>query len=551
LRAGFTHLKNNIIAVAGALAPVSGGDNAAAEEYATPYVPPPQGYNRCGDAKEWCISALAINVPTLEELEFSGTSAAAPRVAATAAGVMRESGMTQGDAVQALIFKTAFKCAKVGSPNKKSAGNYETMELAAILVAECDGDEYSGYMPINADDAGQGLLNYQGAIEEAKNTLVRNRNDEEGSRLSEAAFHSSAIFGGGVARQLADIDLELVAASGNRYRHRPPPAGLTALDVAPRASERVFAFGAIRQSAPLSVGGKARLSAHSESHYRLEDNANNAAPSGFSYRRGAFSFSFDNQTLPGRFNAQTTLLPEAHFAPYWDFVRRGAELSYRKNQAGLSFAAAQGERADDYGDATAAIGVAAYRREFDNLSFTFSFGALQEDARRLLGAKTGGAFATSKAQTRFAGVRAEWRKNGDAVFAAAWRGVSKASPASGAIFLPSSSGGLSVNSESYAAGISSRDIFRKGDEATFAVFHPLRAFSGKARLHLPPNRGGDAQSQTLDLSAPAREYDISAAYRRRLGANGHIAVGALYRKNPAHRKTAPERLAALSLGWQW
>ena len=562
-------------------------DNALPEKHATH----PGDYGVCGIAKEWCITAVDEDIltPPILPVDFhlksslnSGvyldrtqqtegrapfraradpgnylSRSSAPRVAAVAAEVTAESGLLEAQAIQKILFKTAFKCRDDATGENRIA---ESVTQDNSLSFTC-GD---GASPLNSDLYGQGILNRDGAAADARSLFVADGSGQRAGQLSDAKFRASAAMGDGLSSQLAEVDLMLKAESGNIYYHRPLKEGLSSADDSHHSSARIDGFGRTRKSQKFSfVGGEWFV--HHQDAFTFADNPDSAA-SGFSFASshagsGAFSFSYDDHLLPSVFDSGESVLPEAKRLPFMNFVRRGWRAEWESPAQRFRVLAAMGGREDSIGDSSAAVGMiewdlpignsakkakkAKNKKHSGGFSVQVQAGAMTE-SDRLLGAFGQGAFSLSDGRTAFAGLRAEWEKDKTAIFGAFYRGITQAK--GGVLFADN----VRADSESWTLGIRRHNLFSRDDSLEFSLHQPLRVVGGEAKLLLPPDRNGESQNNSLSLSATGRELDAGISYRRSLSELSEIRLGLLLRRQPGHiSSAATDRLAIFSFKAKW
>ncbi len=565
-------------------------DNALPEKHATH----PGDYGVCGIAKEWCITAVDEDIltPPILPVDFhlksslnSGvyldrtqqtegrapfraradpgnylSRSSAPRVVAVAAEVTAESGLQEAQAIQKILFKTAFKCRDDATGENRIA---ESVTQDNSLSFICG----AGASPLNSDLYGQGILNRDGAAADARSLFVADGSGQQAGQLSDAKFRASAAMGDGLSSQLAEVDLMLKAESGNIYYHRPLKEGLSSADDSHHSSARIDGFGRTRKSRAFSfVGGEWFV--HHQDAFTFADNPDSAA-SGFSFASshagsGAFSFSYDDHLLPSVFDSGESVLPEAKRLPFMNFVRRGWRAEWESPAQRFRVLAAMGGREDSIGDSSAAVGMiewdlpignsakntknaknAKNKKHSGGFSVQVQAGAMTE-SDRLLGAFGQGAFSLSDGRTAFAGLRAEWEKDKTAIFGAFYRGITQAK--GGVLFADN----VRADSESWTLGIRRHNLFSRDDSLEFSLHQPLRVVGGEAKLLLPPDRNGEAQNNSLSLSATGRELDAGISYRRSLSELSEIRLGLLLRRQPGHiSSAATDRLAIFSFKAKW
>ena len=373
--------------------------------------------------------------------------------------------------------------------------------------------------------------------------------------------------GDGLSSQLAEVDLMLKAESGNIYYHRPLKERLSSADDSHHSSARIDGFGRTRKSQKFSfVGGEWFV--HHQDAFTFADNPDSAA-SGFSFASshagsGSFSFSYDDHLLPSVFDSGESVLPEAKRLPFMNFVRQGWRAEWESPAQRFRVLAAMGGRDDSIGDSSAAVGMiewdlpignsakntknaknAKNKKRSGGFSVQVQAGAMTE-SDRLLGAFGQGAFSLSDGRTAFAGLRAEWEKDKTAIFGAFYRGITQAK--GGVLFADN----VRADSESWTLGIRRHNLFSRDDSLEFSLHQPLRVVGGEAKLLLPPDRNGEAQNNSLSLSATGRELDAGISYRRSLSELSEIRLGLLLRRQPGHiSSAATDRLAIFSFKAKW
>ncbi len=276
---------------------------------------------------------LPARVP--QQNTADGSSFSAPRVAAVAAAVIQQSGLEEAQAVQQVLFKTAYKCRTV----EPGIGRLYYRNAVPTRLNQQDGFDFdcaAGQDKLDPDAFGHGLLNQPGAVADAASMRLTTADGRRVGRLRDARFGAASVFGDGLSSRLARLDLTLKADSGNRYHHRLPRRGLDNFDSAHSAETRAAGFARRRTSPSATLadddGGGARLAMHYAVPFAFA-NAPDSATSGFSFAAAgsAFAFSYDTRMLPSVFDAGASLLPESHHAPFMDFVQQGWRAQWQRS----------------------------------------------------------------------------------------------------------------------------------------------------------------------------------------------------------------------------
>lgn len=171
-------------------------------------------------------------------------------------------------------------------------------------------------------------------------------------------------------------------------------------------------------------------------------------------------------------------------------------------------------------------------------------GGLLTESGTLLGAKTGGAFATEKGtRTYFTGVSGRlaldaFGLRGVSLVGSADWGWTQPRAASDSLFRSVST----IATETYSLGLQGRALFDARDRFALTVTQPLRVRGGSASLDLPVGRtsGLDLRHERVrvGLAPSGREVSLEAAYGFRLDESTDLAGALMYRRQPGHRRSA-------------
>jgi len=190
---------------------------------------------------------------------------------------------------------------------------------------------------------------------------------------------------------------------------------------------------------------------------------------------------------------------------------------------------------------------------FSNVKLRLGLGFIQEEGG-FLGASAMGIFGEgldSRSQFADLSVIATVREGID-WFATYSRGRSSIAGETGGVL----SDWSSAHADSFATGISFRDLSMENDALSFIVGQPFRGNHAKATLTVPVGRTPDGtvvtEQQRIDLEPSSREIISEANYRWSFGQHGaqEIRTGGFLRINPGHNADAPPALG-LGIRYRW
>ncbi|MDA1059913.1 MAG: carbohydrate porin, partial [Proteobacteria bacterium] len=101
-----------------------------------------------------------------------------------------------------------------------------------------------------------------------------------------------------------------------------------------------------------------------------------------------------------------------------------------------------------------------------------------------------------------------------------------------------------VRASAFSAGLTRQGLFRKEDNAGFAIYQPLRVSAAQADLRLPvgtePVPGGAIhyQSERVDVTPTGREVDLQMAYSWKPTDVLNAATYGVVMMNPGHNNAA-------------
>ena len=174
-------------------------------------------------------------------------------------------------------------------------------------------------------------------------------------------------------------------------------------------------------------------------------------------------------------------------------------------------------------------------------------GGLVRESDGLLGSRTAGAFGRMAAGSAFVGVEGSARLGGWRLGGGAEVGTVHVSAQEGLIaeVSPLTTSAFALRAE--------RPLDEEGGAFTLSLSQPLRVEAGHATLSVPVGRTRDGrvrrESLTADLEPTGRQIEVAAKWRRPLGSQGEVRLGATWTRHPGHAAAADPEITLLA-GWR-
>ena len=455
--------------------------------------------NRCGVAADFCIAAPGGDVSLSESIRV-------PSASRDEKGEFRRSyTLNRGTSIAAPYVSGALAILMEAFPSLGAT------EVLARLLATAD---KSGIYA-TATIYGQGLVDLQAAVKQVGDTSLLTSANLQGMRwpVADSSLEAAAAFGDALIESLRGVS---VAAYDDL--DAPFAVALDRLLVEDDGSARPVAIDALNAPALPMWGERTHA-------------VGPASDGWFGLAAGGL--------LPGS-------LPRAAFAqPYLDLlperaVGAGVQMNQDRRRLRAATFLAPGE---DSGEPAAAAVAFEYAPTGTGLGgyqsgsgWLLHAGALAETAR-FLGGSSKGAFGSLRATSLFAGLA------GSAVLAGSW---SVHGRADAGVSRPKSGGGIvrrigPAVTSSWALGISSSDILRRGDSLGLVVSQPLRAESGSGMLEVSVGRTRYRQVLVRQiefaLQPSGRQIDGELFYVHPLGNAGRLRAGIGISRHPGHSRS--------------
>ena len=483
--------------------------------------------NRCGVARDWCISAPGVNINSTINGnaygELSGTSMAAPHVSGALAVLLEQHPELTTTQIVNLLLDTA-------------------TDLGATGID---------------DIYGHGLLNLNAAVQATGPfSIVTGLNMNSGSTLlSGSSVTVSQAFGDSFANKLAATKVGVLDGYTRNFK----------VSLGERVFSRLSTFDAtaslqrfgrdFTQRYQLDARNTVSFTTRSRSgveRVAAEDRVKNESAKTFD------SFSFTHKTGDGlavnvshrdvRANAlsfreddRTTLAAQVSANgvgnPYLDFVADGYANNVSVDmpwQGRFRATTAMGSPDTDSGQNNM-LAMAELGYGDSDTGLTFASGALVEKDR-VLGLRGEGAFALGSGTTTwFGGVTGQWQVAPKTQLVASFHaGMSDAQTTSNSLVQDIGR----VTTTSWRVGLTQGEVLREGDKARLIVSQPLRAETGGLNLNLPQYRLRDGtmirQNVNYTLTPSGREVDVEAGYSFSLADKSKLDFAAMYRHDAGH-----------------
>jgi hypothetical protein len=274
-----------------------------------------------------------------------------------------------------------------------------------------------------------------------------------------------------------------------------------------------------------------------------------------------YAFGF-NQRLPSFFNnmGASQNLPlttgffrsDAFSAPVMGFSNLGyhSSVGFRSEtgwQSGLAFSSVDDEMRHGLKSESSSFHLGLKQKGF---RVGLQLGFLEEDGN-LLGGASHGALSVSRAQTVFGAARGDialnnhWSMVGQYTHGVTWADDYAASLVSDF---------STIESNSWGFGLLGRDLLSKGDAFGVALSQPLRTIDGDARVSTPywnQSVGGiNFNTRRTSLVPDGTEHSIELFYRKSISRNVRFISYLIYRDQPLHEhKTESHASVVSAVSW--
>lgn len=166
----------------------------------------------------------------------------------------------------------------------------------------------------------------------------------------------------------------------------------------------------------------------------------------------------------------------------------------------------------------------------------------QSEAGSTLGSRTSGAFSLGDgAESRFVALDATLPLGEHvSLFGRYLTGTTRIKGTRSVLFTSLNT----LRTESFAAGITAKEVFRSEDTLGFAILQPLRVSGGSADIRVPVARDFDTDSfqfenRTLSFAPSGREIDLELSYSLRVAINTRLEAGLIQQFNAGHVHNGP------------
>lgn len=491
--------------------------------------------NRCGVAKEWCISAPGVSINSTYDQDdvldsgddnyesISGTSMATPHVSGAVAVMM-----------------SAFS-------------SLSNQDIVQILLATAD-KSFAGY---NADIHGVGVLDLEEATRPGLEVTI-----PTGSALSSASSASLAAssisLGTAFGDALVGTDLSFAISDeykrtfevdfSNVVQHNFNTStdlldAFNAFASGDDGSTEIYVNEDIQASYSMKTVTDDETGQEEEkmdemgiamqfAKSKIKANYNRPLQKSFNFSE---SLGYDNDV---RVHEDTLS------NPYINFADSGLNtvVSHRVGKdMKVKFAAFHSEDVqEEYEDGDGVSTVSGFATELsakinDKTRYALQTGVMSEE-NTFLGSSTGGAFAfEGNTPTWFYGMGVNYDVTDDISFHAMYnQGYTFASANENTLFDSVST----VESNSFGAGVTMNKVFTKTDQVGFSASQPLRVSNGSADIRLPyyvdRNKNVYYNHHQLELAPKGREIDLEGYYKVDFDEDTHLRAAAMYRHEPGH-----------------
>lgn len=487
--------------------------------------------DRCGIAAAWCMAAPGSNIYSTYKSGLgigSGTSFAAPAIAAAAADLLQEFPYLTAAQVGQILLKTANKTGIYTDSATYGQGlldlNAATKPVGTTSIPTGSSVNGSAVMLANSGAAFGGAFGF--AFRQSIGSILVLDSFQRGYQIDGAAL---------VGSQSANLDIRDTL---NRFGNE---------DLAEIAPGVKAAFAPTNPAAPATATRmRMQITGRDGSVFETSIGTNPA-------------LGFGN-LASGALPADALVIEDGVANPYLNLAEAGmtarAMLPHAMGAAslnlglfeGYSRSSALGVRMGDpsYAPPRVAGAVAEAALPVQGGRIAFDLGMLVEQGS-FLASTTSGAFgALGDTPTTFVGINAETEiRTGLTLFANYRTGRSSPSVSSGA--LVTSYG--AVRTESFAVGLVQKGVAASGDSIGLVLSEPLRITGGNATLDVPFARDfdGNVLSHTVNapLGARGRELDIQAFYAGRLTRDVKFDAGMVTRVEPNNQSAAPADVTGL------
>jgi hypothetical protein len=258
-------------------------------------------------------------------------------------------------------------------------------------------------------------------------------------------------------------------------------------------------------------------------------------------------------------NKNSLIKPEANFVPYlnmydYDASFAGIKTEFEDN-SNLNINFVYGRERENalvsnFNEARSMASILNYNKKLNDgfghdIKLGFTNGFLHEDGS-VLGSKTGGAFDVKDgATTIFFGTDFKFDITEDvAISANAYKGFTNAKPSKNSIYSDFSN----IETESFGAGIESKNNFTKNDSVLLSIFQGLRVNGGTVKgafFGQAPDGSYIRNNFEQSLEPEGREMTVQALYNLDVTEKVDVSLAAQATENPNNNSAAKREQAVL------
>ena len=479
--------------------------------------------NRCGVAKDWCVSAPGVDIVSTvnrnEYMPLSGTSMAAPHVSGAIAVLLDQ------------------------HPELTPAQVVNLLKVTATDLGAAGVDDVYGNGLINLAAATASMGPFSLSLGSSMNG--------PSAMLSGSTMHFSPAFGGSVSKALAATEVGVLDAYTRNFtvtldrQISAQAAGFDNMTALRRFGQKEFrpeidldrkntvSFTMRTKSDTKKEAGNNRettFDSYSLTHQASETVAVNVSHG--DPRATALYYQEDDRQL-----LSSQVAASGVGNAYLDFVADGYADHVTVDapwDGKLRILTAMGAPGND-GEQRNMLASGEVSFGGDETGISLTGGSLIEEDRAL-GLRGDGAFALGEGTTTwFGGVSAHLQVAEDMqIDASLFGGITRAA-ANDASLIQEIDG---IRSTSWRVGISRSNLWNSDDRVRLNVAQPLRAESGALHVNLPQYRLRDgaiiSQNIGYNLAPSGRELDFEAGYQMPIGAATKVDFAAMYRRDAGH-----------------
>jgi subtilisin family serine protease len=480
--------------------------------------------NRCGVAKDWCISAPGVNITSTGAgstySALDGTSFSAPHVSGALAVLLEQHPELTPAQIVNLLLTTA---TDIGDPGVDDLYGHGLLNLGAAIQSV---GPFSVVTGLNMS-GNQVLLSNSSVRSSAAfgSSFVNKLSSTEIGVLDSYTRNFTVSLGQVVKTTLSSLDSTSALQRFGQQEFRPT----VAIDESNSASFTVKAKNGLERAAAGSDAGST-FDSYSFTHQLGEAVALNVNHR--DARANALGFNESDRTL---LSSQVSASGVGN--PYLDFVSEGYANNVTTDlpwEGRFRATTAMGAPNEDKGQRNM-VAMAEVGFGNDNTGISLTSGALIEQ-ERLLGLQGTGAFELGHgATTWFAGIAGRWQvASKTQLLASAYGGMTESSAANNS--LVSDIG--RVTTSSWRIGLTQADVLQDDDHLRLNIAQPLRAESGAMQLNLPQYRLRDGtviqQGVEYSLAPSGREIDLEAGYSFAVDNTTKLDFAAMFRRDAGH-----------------